>query len=458
MEYIPKIGPSVLVVDDDEGLLGSIRATLVTAGLPEPALLSDSRRVPPLLREHAFQVVLLDLIMPHIGGMELLRGLKEEAPQTECVVITAVDEVATAVKAMQYGAFDYLVKPLEAERLCIAVRNALERHHLRHSVDILERTQSYSDLRHAEAFEEMVAEDPSMALVLHQAELYGGTDYTLMISGETGVGKGLLAHIIHRISPRAQGPFVPVSLPSLSRTLFEDALFGHTKGAYTGAAGDRKGFLEAARGGTLFLDEIAELDPELQGKLLRVIQEKEFCCLGSTESVRLEARIISATNRDLHEEIAAGRFRRDLYYRLNMCHIRIPPLRERKGDILPLATRFLRVHAGKCRKTITSLSPDIVGALLAHDFPGNVRELEGMVASAVLSEQGRTLGPSSVNLRIPCPGETPPGACGFETLLEMEKRHILRVLAATGQNRTHAARILGIGLRTLQRKLKGMAA
>jgi len=454
MESIPDSETPILVVDDDVGLLLSIKAILVSSGMPEPALVSDSRRVMELVRDHHFRLVLLDLIMPHIGGMEILQQIKEEFPDIECVIVTALDEVSTAVQAMKFGAYDYLVKPLNSEKVIIVINRTLERYSLRHGLALYERKQSFSDLKNPMAFKDMVAEDEAMALVFHQAEVIGPTDYSIVISGESGTGKEVLARIIHDLSNRSDGPFLAVNMASFSRTLFEDELFGHTKGAYTGALTERRGFFETAQGGTLFLDEITELELSLQGKLLRVIEERELYRLGSTKVKSVDVRIVAATNREINEEIRKGLFRADLFHRLNMCHIKIPPLRERKGDILPLARHFLKIHATKNQKEIGSLAADLADRLLEYPFPGNVRELENMIAAAVLSEKEKVLTLSSAHDLVSFSG--PPQGHNDEllTLTQLEKRHIHQVMEATGGNRTRAAKILGIGLRTLQRKLK----
>ena len=454
MESIPDKETPILVVDDDEGLLVSIKATLVSAGIPEPALVSDSRRVMELVRQHHFHLVLLDLIMPHLSGMDILQQLNREFPAIECVIITATDEVSSAVEAMRFGAYDYLVKPLKNEKLIIVINNALERYDLKHGLTLFEKRQSFSNLNNPMAFRDMVAEDEAMALVFHQAEICAPNDYNLLITGETGTGKEMLAQTVHKLSHRRHRPFVAVNMGAFSKTLFEDEFFGHTKGAFTGAVAERKGFLEAAQGGTLFLDEITDLYFELQGKLLRVIEERELYRLGSTEVRNIDVRFIAATNCDIREETKEGRFREDLHYRLNMFQINIPPLRKRKKDILPLAHHFLKIHAWKTQKEIDSLSPDLADRLLDYPFPGNVRELENIIASTVLLENGKTLTLSSARDSLSLPGQSPNHSGELLSMAEMEKQHILRVLEASGRNRTGAAKILGIGLRTLQRKLK----
>jgi DNA-binding NtrC family response regulator len=454
MESIPNKHTPVLVVDDDEGLLLSIKATLVSSGLPEPALVSDSRNAMALMRDHPFQLVLLDLMMPHLNGIEVLEKIKREFPDSECVVVSANDEVATAVKAMSLGASDYLVKPLNSEKLIALVNRSLEKYNLQDELARFGRKKVFSELKNPQAFADMVADDESMALVFHQVEAVAGTDYSVVINGESGTGKEMLARVIHRLSNRSKAPFYAVNMASFSKTIFEDEFFGHAKGAYTDASSDRRGFFEAAHGGTLFLDEITELDPSLQAKLLRVIEEREFYRLGSTEIRSVDVRIIAATNRDINEEIIKNRFRADLYYRINMYNIKIPPLRERKDDILPLANHFLNIHARANNKKIQGLAPDLAERLLQLSFLGNVRELENLIAGAVLLEPGKTLTLAAARNLLPYFGPERRKNVELLTLDELEKRHIKRVLEVTGGNRPEAAKILGINVSTVYRKLE----
>ena len=454
MESIPDKHTPVLVVDDDEGLLLSIKATLVSAGLPEPALISDSRNVLDRVREHPFRLILLDLMMPHLNGLEVLEKIKAEFPNTECVIVSASDEVTTAVQAMSLGASDYLVKPLNSEKLVALVDRALEKYNLQDELARFGRKKVFSELKNPQAFSDLVAEDESMALVFHQVEAVAGTDYSVVINGESGTGKEMLARVIHKLSNRSTAPFYAVNMASVSKTIFEDEFFGHAKGAYTDAANERRGFFEAADGGTLFLDEITELDPSLQAKLLRVIEEREFYRLGSTEIRNVDVRIIAATNRDINEEIIKGRFRADLFYRINMYNIKIPPLRERRDDILPLASHFLKVHANANNKKIQGLSPELAERLLQASIPGNVRELENMIAAAVLLEKSKTLGLASARNLLPYTGPERRKHIELLTLDQLEKRHIKRVLEVTGGNRPKAAKILGVNVTTVYRKLE----
>lgn len=452
MESLPDKTP-ILVVDDDPGLLVSLEATIAASGLPRPALTSDGRRVLDLVRDHRYVLVLLDLIMPDASGMEILQQLKAAFPEVECVVVTAVDDVDTAVRAIRYGAYDYLVKPVDRDRLLLSLRRALERYGLRQGAAPMEKPPSFADLKHPSAFHKMVARDDKMARVFRKAEAAAITDYHLLITGETGVGKDLLARAVHDLSRYAEGPYVAVNAAASGAGLFEDDFFGHARGAFTGAVSKKKGFFEAAQGGTIFLDEITELPLDLQVKLLRVIQEKEFYPLGDARPRRFDARIVAASNRDVQAAIGAGRFREDLFHRLNMFHIRIPPLRERPGDILPLARHFLGRYGPEAGKPALDLSPNAAAFLKTRRFPGNVRELQNLMAGAVLMAGGDRLTPA--DLGGPDHSGTDPAAPGAPllSLAEVEKQHILRTLDAVAGNRTQAARILGVSVRTIRRKL-----
>jgi len=454
MESIPEHNPQVLVVDDDPGLLLSIKASMVSLGMPEPALLSDSRAVIDLLGKRRFPVVLLDLMMPHISGMDLLQQIKKEFPETACVIVTAVDDVASTVDAMRKGAYDYLVKPLNAETLAIVINRAMERYNLKFGLSLYERKQLFSDLNNPNAFKEIIAEDEAMALVFRQVEAVAPTDYSVVITGESGTGKEMVARAIHKLSNRNQAPFLAVNMAAFTNSLFDDEFFGHTKGAYTDALVEKKGFFEQADGGTLFLDEIAELDLSLQGKLLRVIEEQELYRLGSTKVRSVDVRILSATNSDIDKEIKKGNFRADLFYRLNMYNIKIPPLRDRKKDIIPLAQHFLKIYAGKNNKKIDSIAEDLAEASVEYKFPGNVRELENIIAGAVLLEKSDALTLSSAGSLVSDMKPLKRVNDKVLTLAELEKEHIGHVLNITGGSRTKAARLLGVNTTTVYRKIE----
>ncbi len=455
MLSIPDKKTPILIVDDDPGFLLTIKEILLCTGMPEPALISDSRQVIPLLETHDFQFILIDLMMPHHSGLELLSKIKSTFFDIQCVMVTAHEQIESAVEAMKIGAYDYLTKPVETEKLIIVIKRAMERYCLRNGLSLFERKKSLSELKHPEVFQDLVAQDHAMARVLRQVEIVAPTEYSVVITGESGTGKEMIAQKVHTLSNRSDGPFRAVNMGAVSETLFKDELFGHRKGAYTGASGDKKGFFESARGGTLFLDEITDLEISLQGGLLRVIQEKEFYRLGSTATVDVDVRILAATNRDVNGEIEAGRFRADLFHRLNMFHIDIPPLRERREDILPLARLFLSDFAREINKKIHYLSDELADYLMVYPFPGNVRELKNMMASAVLMEKESDLTLGSL-VKHPPAGvrNTPVKQPSLQTLSEVEKTHIIHILSQMDQNRTQAAKVLGISRKTLQRKLK----
>lgn len=453
MESIPE-DASILIVDDDSGLLLSVRATLMSAGIPEPAVVSDSRRVLDIIKKNRFQLVLIDLIMPHINGMILLEQIRKEYPEIVCIIVTATDEVSSAIQAIRLGAYDYLVKPVDPDDLVIIIRRALERYDLRRKVTRLERRRAFSDIANPEAFSDMIAEDESMAFVFHQVEAVAPTDYSVVITGESGTGKEMLSRIVHRLSHRANKPFIAVNMAAFNQTLFEDAFFGHIKGAFTQAVQDQTGFFEAAEGGTLFLDEITELEPSLQGKLLRVLQEKEFYRLGSTSSKRIDVRILAASNRDILDEVKKERFRADLFYRLSMYTIKIPPLRERKKDIIPLANHFVKKYGVQKTPAILSISKELEANLQNYAFPGNIRELENMIASAVLLESQTILQTTSVRALPQRMTEQKNMDVEWLTLEELEKQHILRALKKMNGNRKKAAKILGINTATVYRKIE----
>ncbi len=454
MESMSDNNTHILIVDDDLGALLTLKAGMVNAGIPEPVTLSDSRRVIDLIRIYHFKVVLLDIIMPHVTGIELLKQIKKEFPETVVIIMTALDDVATAVDAIKFGAYDYLVKPLNMNQLVLIVNRALERYNLQFGLSFFERKQLFAGLANLEAFKDIVSEDEKMAMLFHQVEAVSSTDYNVVITGESGVGKEKIARVMHNLSSRAKAPFIAVNMAAFSATLFEAEFFGYSKGAYTDAIKDKKGFFEQTEGGTLFLDEITELDMSLQGKLLRVIEERELYRIGSTRVRTIDVHLISATNRDINKEIEKGRFRADLYYRLNMYNIKIPPLRERKKDILPLARFFLKKYSKKSNKMIKSISNELSAWLLEYPFPGNVRELENIIAGAVILEKADTLGVPSVKGFEPHIKETKNCENGFATLAELEKEHLKAALEKTRGNRVETAKLLGINATTVYRKIQ----
>jgi DNA-binding NtrC family response regulator len=454
LNRIVKETPDILVIDDDTGFLKTVNAILNSVGMAGPTLVSDGRQALERFKANPHKVAMIDLVMPGIDGMELLRQIKEGYPATECIIVTAIDEIESAVKAMKFGAYDYLVKPVTADKLVIVIKRALERWFLKQDRSLYEKKQQFSNLKNPQAFKEIVAADDSMARVFHQVEVVAPTDYSVVITGESGTGKELIARTIHALSPRFGQPFVSVNMGAVSSTLFNDEFFGHEKGAYTGAVKEKKGFLERAHTGTLFMDEITDLDLSSQGGLLRVLQEKEYYRLGSSKNRGTDIRIIAATNRNIDAEINSNRFRPDLFHRLNMFHINLLPLRQRQKDIIPLAEHFLALFALKNGKGINTLSTKACEALVSYNFPGNVRELANIIARAVLLEEGPVLTAGSLGKRFKTKEGFQPTCHPLKSLAQVEQEHMEAVLKAVKGNKTKAAAILKIGRRTLQRKLK----
>jgi two-component system response regulator AtoC len=445
---------AILIVDDERAFLDTARRLLVIEGYSDLTLVSDPRQVPDLLPDKDFDVAFLDINMPHLDGLELLQQIKERRPQTECIMVTADGSVPSVVRAIKLGAYDYLVKPVAPEQLTHVLDRALERRRLLESLMLRSAAAASRSLDHPEAFREIVTGSQQMLRLLHEAELHASSEIPILITGDTGVGKELLANAIHRASRRAAGPMVAVNMLAISPTLFESEFFGHARGAFTGADRERAGYLARARGGTLFLDEIGDLNLEVQGKLLRILQEGEYTPVGKTNVQQADVRFIAATNLDLEKRVQQRRFRKDLFYRLQFAHLELPPLSQRTEDIPLLAAHFLE-HA---ERSGLSLSPEAEEALLRHHWPGNVRELRGVLeAAANLAESGEI---TEQHLRLPAPrGRAAKKAVAadgeeLEPLAEVERRHILAVYEALGQNKTQAARALGIGLQTLHRKLK----
>ncbi len=445
--------PLVLVVDDERGHRTMLRALLAQAGYR--ALEADDGDVAvDQVRTHPVDAVLLDLRMPRMGGIETLEALKRVRPELPVVLLTAYASVDTAVAAMKKGAFDYLTKPVDAADLRRVLEKALEFRRLEEEVRLLrERLGERFD------FSSLIGRSRPMRELFETLALVAPSDATVLITGESGTGKELVANAIHQNSPRRDKPFVKVNCAALHENLLESELFGHERGAFTGATAQRKGRFELAHGGTLFLDEIGDMSPATQAKVLRVLQEGEFERLGGTRTLKVDVRVIAATHRDLEAMVAEGTFRQDLYYRLSVVPVHLPPLRERPEDIPLLAEHFLRVYASKNRKPIAGFTPEAMDLLVRHAWPGNVRELQNAVERAVILCLGERITPRelppAVRASAPPPPEAPSAAePGLRTLREAERELILRTLEETGGNRTRAARILGISRQTLITKLK----
>jgi two-component system response regulator FlrC len=436
----------VLIVDDEEGIRTFIGEVLEGEGL-RVTLAADGETAARLLDRESFHLLMTDLKMPGLDGMALLRKVRAESPETEVVVLTAHGTVAGAVEAMKLGAFDYLDKPLSGpDELRLVASRAIERRRLREESQRLHPAEDGSPV--------IVAQDRVMLDVLAQVKKVAPTDATVLLLGESGTGKEVIARALHRESKRASGPFVAVNCAAISETLLESEMFGHEKGAFTGAVATRRGRFELADRGTLFLDEVAELRPQLQAKLLRVLQERRFERVGGTRTIEVDLRIVAATNCDLAEEMRAGRFREDLYHRLAVFPIRIPPLRERLADILPLAEALLGRIARQMGRSPLSLDDASRARLVAYTWPGNVRELGNVLERAAILADGSVLGAQLILTGPPTTASQSPAIFSGERLEDMEIEAIRRMLATTGGNRKQTAARLGIGLRTLYDKLK----
>ena len=447
------MNPSILIVDDESTFLDSVARMLRLEGYPDFSAEVDSTVVPELLGRKTFDVAFLDITMPGLDGLELLKIIKERTPQTECIMITAHESIPLVIKSIRAGAYDYLVKPITPEQLTRALERALERRRLVEALALKSEMALDRALDHPQAFDQILTGDRRMVRLMREAELHATSDIPMLVTGATGTGKELLAHSIHRASRRAAGPFVAVNMLALSPSLFESEFFGHAKGAFTGADRERAGFMAQARGGTLFLDEIGDLTLELQGKLLRVLQEGEYVPVGKTLPERADIRCVAATNQDLPRLVQQGRFRKDLFYRLRFAHLHLPALRRRGDDILLLAAHFLEASA---RASVT-LSDRAQAALLSHKWPGNVRELKGVIEAAANLADGGQIKPAHLPLDCQACEQAPAGeparTGALEPLAEVERRHILAVYEAAGRNKSKTARVLKIGLQTLRRKL-----
>ncbi len=379
--------PAVLLVDDDPALLAGARATLRSAGIERVLTCDDSREVPTILMDERIAVVVLDLNMPHFSGEELLPLIREEYPFVAVIVLTGTDELETAVQCMRAGAFDYLVKPVEGSRFTASVRSALEIASLRHEVSSLRQSLLASEVRNEEAFAPIKTKSEKLLAIFRYVEAVAPSGQPILICGETGVGKELVARAVHTASGVA-GEFVDINVAGLDDTMFSDTLFGHRKGAFTGAEREREGLIAKAASGTLFLDEIGELSPSSQVKLLRLIQEKTFYPLGSDLPKKAAARIVVATHQGVQTLIEEGKFRKDLFYRLSTHQITIPPLRERMEDLPLLLDQFLVKSGNFLGKKGPAGPPELGTRLATYSCPGKVRELESMVFDAVAQHRG----------------------------------------------------------------------
>ncbi len=438
----------ILVVDDEASARSGLEKLLRQEGYTVRAE-ADGAAGLRAADEFAPDVVVTDLRMPQMDGMELLTRLREQDRGVPVIVATAFGEVASAVAAMRAGADDYLMKPIDIDGLVLAIERAVERRSLRTEAENLRRQLREHD---GSGLRGLLGTSPAMQKVYRMAQQVAGSRATVLLTGESGTGKGELARTIHALGPRAQEPFIALHCAALAESLLESELFGHEKGAFTGADRKRLGRFEQAHRGTLFLDEIGEITPTMQVKLLRVLQERAFERVGGGETIKVDVRLIAATNRDLAKEVREGRFREDLYYRLNVVHVELPPLRLRGRDSLLLAEYFLRRFVEENHSSVTGFSESARAKLTRHTWPGNVRELENAVERAVVLCDGDEItaehlpfeGASDVQGGVRIPGST---------MAEIEQHAILSTLDAVQGSTARAAEILDISVRTIQYRL-----
>ncbi len=452
----------VLIVDDEEGMRNYLSVVLRKAGL-ETVEAADGLAAAELLAQSPFDVVLEDLKMPRLDGLGLLRRIRDEFPGTAVVVMTAFSTWETAVEAMRLGAFNYIRKPFDNEEIRAIVKRAAE------VVQSL-RTQRGED--EPFVYRQIIGNSPGIRQVQDLVRRVAPTDSTVCIRGESGTGKELVARAIHHLSSRRHGPFIAVNCAAFTESLLESELFGHVRGAFTGAVVDKRGLFEAAGGGTLFLDEIAEMSRQLQTKLLRTLEEREVKPVGSVDSIKIDVRVVAASNRTIADEVARGNFREDLFYRLNVIPVTLPPLRERKGDIPFLVGHFMGKYATSMNKHVTGITREAMDTLFAHDWPGNIRELENTIQRAVALSPGPEISPAQLvdrSVLSPRPASGEPRVASpwaeeavipdngldlVEHLEGLEKSIILEALRRTDNVVTRAADLLHIDVRALRYRIK----
>ena len=441
----------ILVVDDEQSHRTMLKAILTKEGYGISEA-DDGSSALRAVENESFDLILMDIRMSDMDGIGALKEIKKISPSIPVIMMTAYASLKTAVEALKSGAYDYLTKPLDMEELKILVNKALEHYHLQEeNVLLRERLADRFD------FSRILGRSRAMEGLFETLSHVVSSDATILIYGESGTGKELVANAIHQNSPRAQKPFIKVSCAALPETLLESELFGHERGAFTGAVSRKAGRFQLADGGSLFLDEVSEMSPATQVKLLRVLQEKEFEPLGGTRTIQVDIRLIAATNKDLGARVKEGQFREDLFYRLNVIPVHLPPLRERKEDIPLLAEHFFNIHQERNKSSVKGFLPAALDAMIRYEWPGNVRELDNVIERSVLLARGEYIAPEDLPPAIKGAQErdlslvsVPPGM----TLREVEKEVILQTLKNAEGNRTRTAQVLGISRKTLQNKLK----
>jgi DNA-binding NtrC family response regulator len=435
-----------VLIAEDEANLGTILESFLSGRGYVVTTCRDGRTALGALRAEAYDVALLDIVMPEMDGLEVLRQIREEPSPPEVIIITGNGTIETAITAMKLGAYDYMSKPYRMAEIDVLVRRAWEKRQL-----FKENAFLQSRLSRVDAVPEIITEYAPMQAVLQLVERVARGDAPVLICGESGTGKELIARAVHRLSQRAEGPLVDINCAAIAENLMESELFGHEKGAFTGALGRKTGLFEMAAGGTLFMDEVGELDPKLQGKLLRALELGSFFRVGGTQKVEVNVRIICATNKNLEREVQEGNFRQDLFYRINTINITLPPLRDRVVDIAPIAEHFLKRYGGAAPPR---LSEEAVEALQGYQWPGNVRELRNVIERAVLLANGGVIYARDLPLTSALPENGGPSPGGELTLEELERRHIEAVLHQANWHQGRAATVLGISSKTLYRKIR----
>ncbi|MCX8118302.1 MAG: sigma-54 dependent transcriptional regulator [Desulfobacterota bacterium] len=447
----------ILLIDDSSEILETLSEFLIQEGY-DLTTTSDGTTGISLIEKNFYDLILTDLKMPGADGMEVLRYVREHSPESICILLTGYGTIRNAVEAIKSGAFDYLTKPIKLDEIAITLKRALEYRDLKR-----ENTNLRNQLKRKYQFKNIIGESPAMQKVFETVEKVADTDSTVLILGESGTGKELIARALHYHSYRKDGPFVPVNCAAIPSELLESELFGHEKGAFTNAIRARVGRFELANGGTLFLDEIGDMNPNLQSKLLRVLQERQFERIGGVKPIKVDIRIISATHQDLRAAVAKKRFREDLYYRLNVIPIQIPPLRERRSDIPLLVHHFIHHFSRSKKKRVTGITPEAMRRLMEYDWPGNVRELENMIERMVILANSEVLGESDLPERVlPTPSqdstrsfEIPEEGISLENALnEFERQLILQALNKSGWVKNKAAQLLHVNRTTLIEKIK----
>ena len=447
---------SILIIDDEEVLQDVLSSLLEREGYEVLTARTGEEGLVKLAEEEV-ELVLLDLMLPGISGQEVLKQIRKEDPDQVVVVVTAYSSIEGAIEAMRQGAFHYIPKPFKNEEVLMTVRKGLEQRRL-----TTENRALKEELRERYSFDNIVGKSKAMQEVFDLVRLAAPSKSNILILGESGTGKELVAKAIHHHSRRSSGPFVTVNSGAMPADLLESNLFGHVKGAFTGAVSAKKGLFEVANGGSIFFDEIGNIPLDTQAKLLRVIQEREFMRLGGVETIKVDVRIIAATNADLDKEVANERFREDLYYRLNVITIQLPPLRQRSEDIPLLARHFLTRYAAENDKTMDGIAPEVMSQLLDYHWPGNVRELENVIERAVVLTTSDRITPDLLPATVRRPGEAaevvPPPPNGEvslkEAVSEYERQLIVRALQETGGVQKHAAEKLKVKPTTLHEMIK----